>query len=1279
MEPIAIIGMGCRFPGARNPEAFWQLLENGVDAITEVPADRWNLDAFYNPLPGRKGKINTRWGGFLNQVDKFDPEFFGITPREAVYIDPQQRLLLEVAWEALEDAGLAAEKLVRTNTGVFIGISSSDYRQKIKDYSQLNAYMGTGNAFSIAANRLSYVFDFCGPSVVVDTACSSSLVGVHLACQSLRTGESDLALAGGVNLILSPELTIIFSQAHMMAPDGRCKTFDAKANGYVRGEGCGVVVLKRLSDAIKDNDNIIALIKGSAVNQDGRSNGLTAPNGPSQEAVISQALKNAAVSPNQISYVEAHGTGTPLGDPIEAEALGNVLSIGRSAEDYCIVGSVKTNIGHLEAAAGIASLIKVALMLRYRQIPPSVHFEQPSPYIAFDKLLIQVQQKLAPIPEKDFPALAGVSSFGFGGTNAHMILEEGPSPNPLPSLPSSPPFLLPLSARSPESLRELARSYQELLAPRASENALSPETLQNILQDICYTASVRRSHHNHRLAVVFHHRQELMERLKAFERGETRFGLLSGSFKQRHRNPKVVFVFSGQGSQWWSMGRELWHLSPVFATALKECDRLLRSYVSWSLVEELMADESCGRLAETEIAQPALFAIQVAIAALWESWGVKPDAVVGHSIGEVAAAYVAGAISLEDAVRVVYHRSRLMQRATGQGKMAAVDISLSTAENLLVNYQGLVAIAAINSPQSVVLSGSVPALTEILELLQKQQVFSRMLQMNNAFHSPQVEPFRHQLVESLQDIVPQTTSVPIISTVTGKVEDGRSFDATYWGRNIREPVRFADAIKHLVQKKHHLFLEISPHPILTRNISQCLKFARVEGHILSSLRRQEGELAAMLGSLGALYTLGYPVDWSRLYPFGGKFVSLPDYPWKQERYWLEESTDKVQQQKENFQESPSFPSSPLNPPLLNREQLLAAIPSERSSLVGTYLSSVFAKITGFQANTLDLQQSLYSLGLDSLMALELKNQIETDLGIAIPLESLIVSNLAQFIKQILLLIDKETDKESQTTDFSFSTTATPVDEAKLWVTCPIPNPQAKVRLFCFPYAGAGASIFRTWSEDLPPEIEVCPIQLPGREERFGESRFNRISPLIQTLVPLLRPYLDIPFAFFGHSMGAILSFELTRELRRRNLPCPVHLFVSACRAPQIPNFDVPIHKLPEPKFIERLHSLNGTRKDVLQNPQLMELLVPILRSDIAILETFFYATEDKLSCPISVFGGTQDSEINLDKLGAWRDQTNNKFTLQMLSGNHFFLHDNREQMLQTIAEDILVGSKHLSA
>jgi len=891
VDAIAIIGIGCRFPGAVDAEAFWQLLRDGVDAIREVPAERFDLEAFFDPDPAAPGKMNTRWGGFIEDVDRFDAYFFGISPREAARMDPQQRLLLEVAAQALEDAGQVRERLMGTPTGVFIGISNNDYgRIQLNDYRRIDAYAGTGNALSIAANRISYVFDFHGPSMAVDTACSSSLVAVHEACSSLRRGESTLALAGGVNLILSPAITINFSKAGAMAPDGRCKTFDARANGYVRGEGAGIVVLKPLTKALADGDPIYAVIRGSAVNQDGRSNGLMAPNPHAQEAVLREAYRLAAVSPGEVQYVEAHGTGTLLGDPIEAKALGAVLSVNREAGRPCAVGSVKTNIGHLEAAAGIAGLIKVALALKHREIPPSLNFEEPNPHIPFDRLPLRVQTTLESWPAAAAAGLAGVSSFGFGGTNAHVVLQEAPastwitpdaecsseySQSEIRNTNSA--YLLSLSACSPEALRAIARLYQDLIT--ASQPAA--------IHDICYSASMRRSHYDYRLAVTGNSAEQLTESLSAYLRDEARPGLSYAHHSSGQRR-KLVFVFPGQGSQWFGMARRLLQQEVGFREAVERCDRAMRPYGDWWLVTELIASDAVhSRLNEIDVLQPALFAIQVALAALWRSWGIEPDAVVGHSMGEVAAAHVAGALSLEDAARIICRRSGLAKRTIGQGAMAAVALSIEDASQALAGYEDRVSIAASNSYSSTVLSGDPVALEAILEHLRRRDISCRMVKVDFAAHSPQMDPLRADLLHALEGLDPAPASVPIYSTVTGIDGSEVKFDADYWVRNLREPVLFSTAVEQLLEDGHDIFLEISPHPILLSSIQQELNHSGRAGSVLPSLRREEDERTVMRGSLGALYTMGQVVDWSRIYPLGGHCVRLPFYPWQRERYWLE--------------------------------------------------------------------------------------------------------------------------------------------------------------------------------------------------------------------------------------------------------------------------------------------------------------------------------------------------------------------------------------------------------
>ncbi len=879
MEPIAIIGIGCRFPGADNPQAFWQLLANGIDAIIEIPSDRWNIDEFYDSNAETPGKMNARYGGFLSQVDRFDPHFFGISPREALLMDPQQRLLLEVAWEALEDAGIVREQLAGSKTGVFVGISTNDYSRIHPDYGHYpQGYDLTGNQINIAAGRLSYLFNLRGPSLAVDTACSSSLVAVHLACQSLWNQESTMAIASGVNLILSPIGNIALSKLKALSPDGRCKTFDESANGYVRSEGVGCVILKPLAQALADRDPIYAVIRGSAVNHDGRSKGLTVPYGPAQETLIRQALSQAEVKPAEIGYVELHGTGTPLGDPIEAMALGAVLGEGREPEHPCLVGAVKSNIGHLEAAAGIASLIKVALSLKYQQIPPSLHFNQANPYIPFDKLPLKVQSSLIPWPKSKYGNKAGVSSFGFSGTNVHVILEGVSSPKPAEQASLKFPHLLPLSAHTPAAVQTLARGYQELI----SSEEMTPELLQNL----CYSASVKRTHHPHRRAIVINSAEDLSAGLQTVATTAP-----TTQSKQSKRKPKITFVFSGQGPQWWAMGRELLAQEPVFRSVIEQCDTLIQKYGQWSLLEELAAPESQSRCQETEIAQPALFALQVGLAHLWRSWGVEPKAVVGHSLGEVAAAHFAGVLSLEAAVHLICHRGRLMQQATGNGKMLAVELSATEVEPLLTPWVGKLEIAAINSPTSTVISGQSEALEAFVTQLQQQHphIFYKELPVNYAFHSQQMAPFAEALVEELSHLQPQAETLPIFSTVTGNKQAGQDFDADYWGRNLRQTVRFAPALEALIESGRTLFLEISPHPVLSGYIKTCLRQQEVEGMVLPSLRRGHGERATLLQSLGVLYTLGQSVNWQLLYPDGCQMVDLPLYPWQQESYWLSES------------------------------------------------------------------------------------------------------------------------------------------------------------------------------------------------------------------------------------------------------------------------------------------------------------------------------------------------------------------------------------------------------
>ena len=1036
-EPIAIIGIGCRFPGADGPAAFWRMLCDGVDAITEIPPDRCNVDV--------SGPAATRWGGFLEQVDQFDPQFFGISPREAARMDPQQRVLLEVAWEALEDAGQVPEQLAGSRTGAFIGISTYDYGHfQLAHPDHIDAYTGTGSALSIAANRLSYFYDFRGPSMAIDTACSSSLVAIHLACRSLRDGECTLALAGGANVILSPALAINFSKAGVMAADGRCKTFDARADGYVRGEGAGILVLKPLSRALADADPIYAVIRGSATNQDGRTNGLMAPSRGSQEAVLVEAYRRADLSPGAVDYVEAHGSGTSLGDAIEAKALGTILAEGRAPDSRCLVGSVKTNIGHLEAAAGVAGVIKVALALRHRMIPPSLNFAGPNPQIPFDTLPLHVAQTLTPWPEKAGRGVAGVSSFGFGGANAHVVLTEAPQvrvAQPADHTAEDRVELLPLSARSPEALAALAGRYELALAAGVP------------LGDLCYTASARRGHHDHRLAVVGDSAAELAESLAAYRQGVPHPGLSAGRCRPGQR-PGVVFVFSGQGSQWCGMGRRLYAEEPVFRDALARCDRAMHPHLDGaldgSIVPELLSDQTDSRLSDIGLIQPAIFAVQVALAALWRSWGVEPDAVVGHSLGEVAAAHVAGALSLEDAARVICGRARLLRRANGSGAMVAAELSVAEAWDLIAGKESRVAIAATNSHRSTVLSGDPVVLADLVATLEERGRFCRWVDVDVASHSPQMDALRADLKDVLAGIRPAPAAIPMYSTVTGDLVADGALDAAYWVENLCSPVRFSTAVRGLLDLGRDTFLEVSPHPILLSAVREDAEDLGRACTLLPSMRRDDRERCTMLASLGTFYSRGQSVAWEQLHPSDARCVAAPTYPWQRDRFWLDPIATSNAPTDHRVHGSAVLPVATLLKPVLAgamrafgaagrllrselrhtpNPQLIAdllraavgkpaagdangreASPNdalrragrqERQRLLESYLRDQVASKFGLTPSSLDIQVPLNQLGVDSLIALELRTQIECDLGIVVPVVQLLdgpgVAGLADWL------------------------------------------------------------------------------------------------------------------------------------------------------------------------------------------------------------------------------------------------------------------------------------------
>ncbi|MDY7232540.1 type I polyketide synthase [Hyalangium rubrum] len=843
-EPVAVIGIGCRFPKAASPEAFWRMLNEGVDAISEVPSDRWDLPSFFHPDPSEAGKMHARHGGFIEGVDQFDPMFFGISPREAAQMDPQQRLMLEIAWEALEDAGLPAERLKGSSAGVFVGAWKSDYARLPMGVEGIVQHTATGQDLSIISARLSYLLGLNGPSLTVTTACSSSLVAIHLACQSLRSGECEVALAGGVNLILAPESTVEMCKFGGLSPDGRSKAFDASANGYVRGEGAGVVVLKPLSRALRDGDPIWCVIRGSAVNNDGASNGLTAPNPKAQEELLRRAYRQAGLEPQRVRYVECHGTGTALGDPIEASALGAVLSSGRPVEEPLLLGSVKTNIGHLEAASGIAGFIKVALSLQKGRIPPSLHFRQPNPLIAFSDLRMEVVTSPRPWPVGEGPAVAGISSFGFGGTNAHVVCE---------AVPHSPVQLLAFSAETAEGLRAKALELKAQAASGAPDVALA---------ELCQSTLSRSGGHAHRLAVTARGLPELAERLGGFCSGEHP-EVAVGQVPAEGR-PRLIFAFSGQGSQWPEMARQFMREEPAFLTALQACDRALREEgkVPWSLLEVLAGGEGSRELERIDVLWPTLFGVEVALAAVWRSWGIQPDAVVGHSIGEVAAAHVAGVLSLGDAARVICALGRAAASQSGQGGMAFLEVSPQEAQQLVQRHEGRLWLAIYAGPVSSVLAGDKGALEAVLAEVSRRGVLARMIRTDAAVHCPLMAPLEARIRQELEGLRPEKAQVPMLSSLRAAWCEGSDFSVDYWARSLQEPVLFAQTVAVPARESNSLFVEVSPHPILVRDIQRTLELHGRWGPVLPSLRRGEDGRAVLLDALALLYKHGRELRWN---------------------------------------------------------------------------------------------------------------------------------------------------------------------------------------------------------------------------------------------------------------------------------------------------------------------------------------------------------------------------------------------------------------------------------
>ncbi len=854
-EPVAVVGIGCRFPGgATDPDSFWDLLVDARNAISRVPADRWDADAFYDPDPLTPGRMTTKWGGFVPDVAGFDAEFFGITPREAAAMDPQQRMLLEVSWEALEHAGIPPDSLAGSRTGVMMGVYFNEYQSMLAASPEnVDAYSGTGNAHSITVGRISYLLGLRGPAVAVDTACSSSLVAVHLACQSLRLRETDLALAGGVSITLRPETQIAISAWGLLSPQGRCATFDAAADGFVRGEGAGVVVLKRLTDAVRDGDRVLAVVRGSAVNQDGRSNGVTAPNTAAQCDVIADALRSGDVAPESVHYVEAHGTGTVLGDPIEFEALASTYGRG---EGSCALGAVKTNIGHLEAAAGIAGFIKAALAVQHATIPPNLHFSQWNPAIdvAPTRFFVPTENTAWPATAGQVgPRRAAVSSFGLGGTNAHIIIEQGPEQVPVSGRgtetgtetdadTSTEVSTLLVTGKTPQRVAVTAAVLADWMDGPGAAVALT---------DVAHTLNHHRARHAKYGIVVARERAQAVAGLRALAAGQHATGVVGP--RDGSPGPGTVFVYSGRGSQWAGMGRRLLADEPAFAAAVAELEPVFVAQAGFSLHDVLANGKE---LVGIEQIQLGLIGMQLTLTQLWRSYGVQPDLVIGHSMGEVAAAVVAGALTPAEGLRVTATRSRLMAPLSGQGGMALLGLDAAQTEALIADYPQ-VTLGIYNSPRQTVIAGPTAQIDELITRVRAQNRFAGRVNIEVAPHNPAMDALQPRMRSELADLTPRTPTIPIISTTYENPPTQPVFDAEHWATNMRNPVRFQQAITHAFDGPdgpHHTFIEISAHPLLTQAITDTLQAAHPDGSggtfaTIGTLQRDTDDTVTFRGNL----------------------------------------------------------------------------------------------------------------------------------------------------------------------------------------------------------------------------------------------------------------------------------------------------------------------------------------------------------------------------------------------------------------------------------------------
>jgi acyl transferase domain-containing protein/surfactin synthase thioesterase subunit len=1327
---VAIIGMACHFPGADTPGEFWQNLRNGVESISFFSEEQLRIAGVDQRLMTDQSYVKA--SPILKDFDKFDAAFFGYSPKEAMIMDPQHRLFLETCWEAFEDAGYDPEAGKDLIVGVFAGAGSALTSYLLAHchhpamQGQTASLQHITNDKDFIGTRVSYKLNLSGPSITVQTACSTSLVAVHLACQSLLAGECDMALAGA-SAVRVPHLCGYHTErGNVHSVDGHCRVFDAGATGTVFGSGVAAVLLKPLASALDDGDHIYAVIRGSAVNNDGAGKiSYTAGSATGQARAVVEALEAAEVSADTVSYVECHATGTPAGDPIEIQALTRAFRIHTRRSRFCAVGSVKANIGHPEQTAGLAGLIKTALSLEHRELTPTVHFRSPNPSIQFAESPFYVQSTLCDWANPTGRRHAGVNSLGIGGTNAFIVLGEAPEPRDR-SATSFPVHLFAISAKTVSTLQARARQFLAYLNSGVAAR----------LEDICYTATVSRSRHQHRFATVCSSTNELTGKLVEFlENRDTDVTAAHRSASGLPASPASLhppaFLFSGQGAQYAGMGRELYRAVPRFRESFEKCDALMEPHLRRSLHDILFRPEGGALLNETRFTQPALFAVEYALADLWQSWGVVPGAVMGHSVGEIVAACVAGVFDLAEAVEFMVARGELMQALSPIGVMEVFFTGEEEVSRALRSVTGDVSIAAVNSPRNTVVSGDPSAVAEVRRRLAAEGIGSRALTVSRAFHSALVEPILPALSEAATRLHSRRPRIKLISNVTGQLIECAP-SVTYWQDHARMAVRFAEGIRALSEGGCRLFVEVGPGASSIMLGRECLP--DVKAVWLASISRTKGELGTLLESLARLYVAGCAIEWDAVNEgLARRRVPLPTYPFERRRYWLEESNPignfryLSPEAKSVFQGLAEQPvrTAPTSANAIDsqrrvhtgdepragdlRTRLVNLSPETQRATIVEALREQVAIELGLQAENVERVQPLRDLGLDSLIAVNLVNRVALTLGVEISMAKLMqgasVHELADDLMAQLLptavpgrsKADRESNWPANRGD------ATQADDGRQgWLVFLQPNPTAPVRLVCFNFAGGGAATYRSWLKLLTPSTELIAIEPPGRGGRINEPPVRTLDAFVDGLLPELRRYLDRPCVFFGHCFGALTLFHVAHRLIHDGFVELAHLFVSGSRPPHRVSahgrfeedllnsllddqgFDPlrPIYEQRDDTLARILRRFNIWATDeFLAQPTLRSLLLPAIRADFEIAARYRYLAEPPWEVPVTCFTGLDDPYVTREDASEWSRYTNSDFQLHLRKGNHFLIVEDREFIVRTInvvLESLKDGSERQS-